>query len=152
MKIEKYIEDEITIAKQFTRPCHPFIWNLDGVCILSNAKLCKLLGVTILNVITGCSVYVNEEPLIIVSQRPNLENPVHQALLYHELWHVINEDTLKKPKDFLQSEINADKFAVKNVGISYVKILLQTILDEYLQKKIATPFAVHILSQRLAVL
>lgn len=152
MNFETYIRDELDRAQKFTRPCYPFIWNLDGVCIISNPKICKQLGVTILNVITGCSIYVKDDPLIIVSQRPNLDNPVHLALLYHELAHLINEDTLKKPKDILQSEIKADTFASKRVGKTYVKLLLNTILDEYLQKKIATPFATYMLNQRISAL
>lgn len=152
MEFEQYIKDELDRAKKFSRPCYPFIWNLEGICIINNSKLCKQLGVTILNVITGCSIYVNEDPLIIVSQRPNLNNPVHLALLYHEIGHIINEDVIKKPKNFLESELLADQFSIKNVGKEYLRVLLTSILDEYLQKKIATPFAEHILNRRIFAL
>lgn len=152
MKFEKYIADEVERAKKFTRPCYPFIWDIEGVCVITNPKVCQKLKVTLLDVITGGTIFINGDPLIIVSQRPDFNNPLHKALLYHELGHVVNGDIKITVNNFLEVELAADKFSADRVGVEHIQTLLVTIYKEYKQRNILYPFVQSVLVQRLKAL
>lgn len=155
MNITQYVLDEFHRSKKFSRSVYPLVWDFGGACVFESRNLCKTFRVPVLEILTGFSLEIDDYNFIVLSSRPDFSNPLHLALIYHELGHLIYDHPIPNDNQklivYLKNEIRADTFSASHVGIHMTQ-LLSTLHQVYVNKNIITDFSRIMTQKRILAL